>query len=455
MQTSTLTRRVVTNERMATRRVAITGLRFMIYLLVVSFALPEARLSFTGSMLPMIVYPEALQWGKASAPLGLPWLHEIIVIIMGLFFLLAVVSKEITLRFDWRGKFVFLMTILALLALGMPYFLNLQEGSGAFGFQRVFFESLALFLIMSQLSWRPSQLRLLIKLFCGAALFNALVVVAAPLSPEIMGLYVRFIPQKHFSQYLGLFVQPSRLSLFLSMAIVLIYLSMIESVRVSLLKPFLLTVGIMILIAAVLFAQNRTSFFTVPLVLVAATIINRQIIGRKLIIIAFLLMAPLIILLYSGFQEDASQIAGQRFSPQFIETERELARGYIWPKALEVILDNPLGVGFDSFSHAVKEDLYHAHNHYLHWTVMFGWLGLLCFIYLIYRLRLTSLALSANHDFNAVIIMKWAVVLYLLNGLTEPYFITYAGLWFWLFSGAIASCYSDKGVLKLPRTFWV
>ena len=453
MQTPTLTRYPVAGRVVAIRRVAITGLRFMIYLLVVSFALPEARLSVTGSMLPIVVYPEAVQWGKASVPLGLPWLHEIIVIIMGLFFLLAVVSKEITLRFDWRGKFVFLMTTLALLALGMPYFFNLQEGPAAFGVQRLFFESLALFLIMSQLSWRPSELRLLIKLFCGAALFNALVVVATPLSPEIMGLYVRFIPQKHFSQYLGLFIQPSRLSLFLSMAIVLIYLTMLESAMVSFFKPYLLAGGIMILIVAVLFAQNRTSFFTVPLVLVAATIINRQIVGSKLTIIALLLIAPLILLLYSGFQEDVSQIAGQRFFPHFIETERELNRGYIWPKALEVILDYPLGVGFDSFDNAVKEDLCHAHNHYLHWTVMFGWLGLLCFIYLIYRLRPARLALSANHDFNAVIIMKWAVVLYLLNGLSEPYFISNAGLWFWLFSGAIASYYSDKGVLKLPRPF--
>jgi O-antigen ligase len=82
---------------------------------------------------------------------------------------------------------------------------------------------------------------------------------------------------------------------------------------------------------------------------------------------------------------------------------------------------------------------------------MFGLPGLALLVYFIARMYRETNKLMANTEIKGrevLFAMQSAITVFLLNGMTEPYFITNSGIWFWLFCGVLLSF--PTGAYKKP-----
>jgi len=415
-------------------------IRALVFLLVFSFWLPELRVSFKGFFYP----PPSLELGYR---VGLPWVYEIIIITISLFLIFGILNREIHLKNDWFFKFVWWMTCIALFVVPLSRFFELQEGDAAFGHLRVTLESLALFLVVSHINWRKKDLWLIIILFIGGTVFNALIAILATYTPGLLFLPANLIPQAEYFQVAGLFSQPSRQSLFLSMGFIL-GASLLVNRESSVLSP-IQVIGLMFLISVLsigmALAQIRTSYVSIPLALLLSYWSNRSELRSRMTSIVFIFSILIIVVLIWEFTNvlpvALNRITGFQFREQFMET-----RGLVWLFSAQIILKYPFGTGYDAIGYIARPvvgfEMTHAHNLFLHWAVMFGLPGLILLLYFIIRLYrdTNNLLISAKVEKNRIILVIISpITLFLLSGMTESFFITNSGIWFWLFAGLVVS----------------
>jgi O-antigen ligase len=424
-------------------------IRILSLILVFSFWFPEMRIGING-----LVYPKVSLYYIERV--GLPWVSELIIILMALVFVLGVLSKELHLRSIWSTRIALLMCYVSLLVIPISLLFGLQAGEAAFGHLRFTLESLVLFIIESHVAWQTRDLYLIVWLFIGGTVFNAIVAILAIYLPQWVPLPINLIPQIEYAQVAGLFSQPSRQSLFLAMGIALLAALFVQQPlrRLSFRKTVFYTSLIGILSIGVGLAQIRTSYVSIPITLLVIAWLSRNKLSGRLgrSFMGFLIMLIIIFILIST---DLLPVATQRMGLYPFREEFALTRGLVWSIALQVILRYPLGTGYDTID-AISQSITgrrisHAHNLFLHWTVMFGLPGLALLIYFIARMYRETNKLMANTEIKGrevLFAMQSAITVFLLNGMTEPYFITNSGIWFWLFCGVLLSF--PTGAYKKP-----
>jgi O-antigen ligase len=407
-----------------------TILRYLVFLLVFSFWLPELRIGLSG-----LVYPAPTV--GFTPTVGLPWVFEIIILLMLPIFFSGILLGEISFKLDWRLIWVFLMAMIAFAVIPLSYIYGFTEGPAAFGHKRFTFESLALFLVASNVTWRERDLRTIVWLFIGAAAFHSFIGILGLFNINVLPIPILFIG---IDRYAGLFSQPSRLSLFIGMGLTLAFTLWIQGKKLSPKEIIIYFSFILICFAGLVLSQTRSAILAFAIVLICST----YAIGKKahkvtgtLIALSFVVACMVIFLLLSNFWP----MLLERWGPGALRYEETLARGYIWPKVLVAILDHPLGTGYDNTYAVFHENLAHAHNIFLQWGFMFGIPGLILLFYLLRKLsRQVKLVESKDAEGkNYYIAIKWAIIMFLLSGMTEPYFHTNLGICFWLFAGVLAA----------------
>ncbi len=412
-------------------------LHFMVLLLVLSFWLPEIRIGLSGFVYPP---PGADIGSDIIIKVGLPWVFEIIIIAMAPVFLLGMLLGEVHFKFSWSAVSVLIMAGIAIMVIPLSQAMGLRESGAAFGHKRFTFESFALILIVSQMKWGDRNLRRVVWLFIGAAVFHSVVVLLSSRNINILPINTAVIESSELGRYAGLFSQPGRFALFVSMGIILIYSLMIQQRKLSLLK-LLFFMGLMLIcVAGLMLGETRATFGGVALTLILSTYrspkISPQLFKKTFLIVAIFLCIALFIAVVNLIP----YLIG-RFGSGFLSQEHTTARGWVWPLALEAILYYPLGIGYVSLNDITGANVAHAHSLFLHWTVMFGIPALILLIYFLVKLfrGIKIVEVKKIRGIEYVTALKWAVVVFLINGITDPYFITNVGIYFWLFAGILLS----------------
>ena len=413
----------------------------LVLLLVLSFWLPEIRVGLSGFSYP----PPGAEFG-ADAPFaraGLPWVFEILIILMVPTFILGLLLGELSFNFNWAVVAILILCCLAVFVIPLSYIMGLKESGAAFGHKRFTFESYDLLLMVSQMKWSYRNLRRVVWVFIGAAVFHSVVVLLSSRNINFLPLPPAVSDSGELARYAGLFSQPSRFSLFVSMGTVLIYALIIRQRPIMSLKQILLIGCMLICLAGVALGQTRAAFVGIPLVLILATYgsgkssrTSTQVFQKTFLIGAVLGGIILFVLV-----TNLSPYFSERFGSRFIEQQETGARGLVWPLTLETIIHYPLGIGYVPLNYINKHNLGHAHNLFLQVAVMFGIPALVIFIYFLVKLfrGINSLEYNDLPGIEYVTAIKWAVAVFLINGMFEPFFITNVGIYFWLFAGILVA----------------
>lgn len=415
----------------------VTIVRGLTYLLVFSFFLPELRVGFGGFIYP----PPCFSIGETFGPQGsgLPWLVELIIISMFLVFAFGVIIREIPFRVEWPAKWVFLMGIIAFLVIPLSEMYGFKEGGGAFGYKRFMFESIALFWVVSSLSWSPRDLYLLIWLFIGAAVFHAIVVCLSAFAPNLLPRVTSVIQSREFNRYAGLFQQPSRYSMFVAMGFALLFSRLMHSGFNHFWRLAVMVFLLAICGEGVILGQTRAVNLAIVFLFFQTVLMKTKTIPnlyKKVMIAALAVSVILIITTYT----ETTHVLYDRINHQSIVREETVNRGYIWPIITGAIIEYPLGTGYDTILSVTGKNLAHAHNAYLEWIFMFGIPGGLMLLYFLMRLYQVRLQTSLDMDTAKYLTdIYWALSVFLLCSMAEPYFITNLTFCFWLLAGVMIS----------------
>jgi len=435
----------------AKKGLAIGAIRLLTFILTLSIALPEARLGSQG-----LVYPQPF-WNVGMV--GLPFLFEIIIILISIVFLFGLATREISLEPKWSTKMFCWMSIFVAFSIPLSAWLDLEQRGAAFGQMRMTFESLAIFLVASHIPWDLKDLRRIVSLVILAAGFNGSIILLSYLDPEIVPLPVLVLPGQLYARYGGIFSQPARASLLLTVGLASL-LTLITQNRMASLWSLLARVGglllCVLLVAALLLAQTRASYLAVAMIVVMlATERGRKVTGWRVgrIVVLCLIIGTIFL---AVLPDDTVAIGLSRVGPQgALEDEVALYRGNIWLLSLELMLHYPLGVGFDTTWALVGFP--HAHNQFLQWGVMFGIPALFILLYFIYRLyHELSTGIEKSDSFKGAMLyaVRLTITAYLISSLFEPFFVTPVGFWFWLMAGigvAPHLCQTDS---EVPLSLW-
>jgi O-antigen ligase len=407
-----------------------TVLRYLVFLLVFSFWLPELRIGLSG-----LVYP--VPTVGFTPTVGLPWVFEIIILLMLPIFFPGILLGEISFKLNWQLIWIFLMAMIAFAVIPLSYIYGFKEGQAAFGYKRFTFESLALFLVASSITWRENDLRTIVWLFIGGAAFHSFIGILGLLNINVLPIPILFIG---IDRYAGLFSRPSRLSLFIGMGLTLVYTLWIQGKRLSIERTAIFLFFFLICFAGLVLSQTRSAIIAFAIVLISST----YFIGKKahkvtgaLIALSFVVGSMLIFLWLSHFWP----LLLERWGPGALRYEETLARGYIWPKVLVAILYHPLGTGYDNTYGVFHENLAHAHNIFLQWGFMFGIPGLILLFYLLGKLSRQAKLVESNdaEGKNYYIAIKWAIIMFLLTNMAAPGFMVNTTMCFWGFAGVLAA----------------
>lgn len=409
--------------------------KILVYLLLFTIFVQEARLTPAGLAFPEISSSATLERA------GWPFVSEVIVIGIIVTFFTGVATGRVPLLMERHHKLLFWMSYLAILIIPLSKLFGMEQSGAEFGAIRMILEGLILCFVVSSLPWRTKELCRLQVLVIVAGLFHSAVVVTSFLSPESLPFETNVIPLIDSNRYAGLFLQPSRVALLLAIALA------IATTRILVERPgwssIAVYVGTVILLVwGMLLSQTATVFVAVPIAIFAAlaqlAFRGPHTQRRSLLGFVPLVVGSLVLLLLLS---DVVKLGISRFDQ---ETVLSLSgRNEIWPIAVGILARYPLGTGYAAFpSLSGSMEIPHAHNMYLQWGVMFGWIGLallMWFIGHIYRRsgQYTE-QLSGQGKHTAILVaFRAAWFVSLLAFLSEPYLVTNIGYLFWLVSGLL------------------
>lgn len=405
------------------------------YVLLLTIFVQEARLTPSG-----LVFPQFSLTGFQERS-GWPFVSEVVIVAVFAAFLAGILLGRLPFRVKHHQKLVFWMTYLAILSIPLSWLLGLEQAASEFGAIRMTLEGLALCFVIGSLPWRTDELYRIQSLFIFTGLFHATVIMLSYLNPEILPLETNILQLVASQRYAGLFLQPSRVALLLSIALVFTT-GRIFSARSLQFRLFRYIGSAMLLIGAILLTQTGSIFvagaIAVFLTFTRLISLKRQNQNQTFLDLVLLLVSGLVL---SLLLVDIAQTSFSRFDQ---ETVTSLSgRDQIWPLALGILTHYPLGTGYAAFeSLSGVARIPHAHNMYLQWGVMFGWLGLVLLIWFlihVYRQSNQRVELLSRkpHSSSLLIMFRSAWLLYVLALMSEPYLITNVGYWFWLFSGLL------------------
>ena len=148
-------------------------------------------------------------------------------------------------------------------------------------------------------------------------------------------------------------------------------------------------------------------------------------------------------------------------NPKFIFHSSDMERLYLWNSAIHMIKDNPIaGIGFGNFNevynngyiseYAQEPKLTSPHNIFLHYTVSFGLLGGLTFIFLIFSqiYILLNNVRNINESKKLVVYASLCGIIgMIIHGMVDTLITTkpYASM-YWLLYGVSICCFFNNTV---------
>jgi len=394
-------------------------IRSLVFLLALTVFFPEAKIGLQGLVL---VIPFRYQ----GDPFNRPFLFEIIIILIFALFVVGLAQGEIRWRPTWSTTVVILMIYVALLVIPVSLLLGLEFSDVGLDWLRIIFESFALFLAVSHLTWRARDVRLIIWLFIAAGVFHSTLSILQYYRPDLVPLQVNMITI--YNRYMGLFSQASRFAHLLVVAFAMLY-SLWQFDEMSPLRVFGYLVLLSILSVGIALSQTRGAMIALVVTLLLMAWYHRVKISRRylgLITVAFVVMLSLM-------AADVFSLALTRYQlPLFAH------KAVFWAESLQLLLRYPFGMGFTLTGH--------AENLYLHWANMFGLPGLALLLYFIVRMScqvIRSLSRRNVTDYAGLSAMWAGLVVFLLSCMSQVALITPEAFWFWLLAG-IAISYSGS-----------
>jgi len=420
-------------------------IQWLVVLLLLTILGQEARLGLDGFTYPVLTI------GVASETTGLPFASEVIILLILGAFGLGLATHRIHIRRTKSIKIVGLMTFLIFIVVPLSYLFEIEQDSSAFGTLRMILEGMALFVVISSLAWSQKTLIRIEVVFVLVAVFHSVIIAISYVSPDFLPFQVNIIPQIPYSRYAGLFLQPSRVSLLISIALVIVFVHFVSLERARFGPILIYGLAFVLLVVGLLLSQTRTLILAMPLGVMFSIYQLPRIRARAALLLRLLIIMGLV----GAFIAIAApvEVGVSRLSELDINSI-EASRGFIWQASLGYMLEYPLGLGAGGLlPMSGPLQLPHAHNMYLQWGVMFGWLVLVLFLYFILILyrgsgrRILDLALKPGWS-SSISAIRAAWVICLLAFMTETYLITNTGYWFWLLAGLLVAPYCESGIYR-------
>jgi len=401
-------------------------IQILVFILVFTIFFPESKIGFTGVTL-------IIPYQYYGSPLNKPYIFEIIIILILISFFIGLIQGKIHWKKTKPVIYVIWLLYLSLLLLPITVLSGFKLNH--LDYFRIIFESLCLFVVVNHVTWEENDIRKIINVFIFAAFFNGLVALIGFLEIFILPWQQNIIEVT--GRYAGLFSQPSRLSLLISMAFIMLLAKLFNQRRLSIIT-FLHFLVLLVFVVVLALAQNRGPAIAILIVFPFALYLFFENIGRNSFLLTVLVAFGAVLLkknnlfyvYYSRFLLPEVVHSYSVFQP--IYELLKAARYSRWAGGLRVMVKYPFGVGY-----TFLPEVGHAHSDLLNWGAMFGIVGLL-FLILFIVTYFVQVANFIKHTFdgnNELKIILLGISVFLLAGFFEPFLIMPIAFWFWLFTG--------------------
>ena len=408
--------------------------------MLLTVTVQEARLGLHG-----IQYPD-LSLGDANIASGMPFLSEVVILAIAGVFCVGVITREIDLHPSWYMKWIVGSTYWNSIAILLSYILNIEQSDGGFGTFRMLFEGFVLFAVVCNLPWSAKSLRIIEVLFILVGAFHSLVIALSYYKPAILPFPTNIIQALPYSRYVGLFLQPSRVSFLIGIAFIIAFVRLVSE-RERWTSVLFYVIALSLLLIGLLLSQTRTIEIAIPIAVIFVLSQLSKPGGRAQVLMRLLIIAGGLALFLAA--ATLTELGFSRLSDINVNA-LQTQRGYIWETAIQIILTHPFGTGFAGlFPLSGALAIPHAHNMYLQWGVMFGLPGFILFCLLIVRIFKDSGKRLAGYSTNkrqtiSFVALRSAWFLCLLVFVPDVYLITNTGYWFWLFTGLLIAPHTSS-----------